>query len=486
MNSIDMFKAVGKIPADMVAAAELPADVLEAVDYGVSEKQKKRDKRRSITSSPWFAAAVAMIVALGVTAAIVIAGRAGGPGIIDQPAGHSEPQATPTGDPSLTGSMTTDDGRFTFEYRLETGRIFHPGETVAVAAFVTNNGDAFTLEGASSDMHPLVTLIHRDDQYPKDRPSTCDDIVKTIGKGETLPWGNNIPLPADAPIGQYDLVISFAGESVIFPHAVAVTNAVGDSPYLFVFDQVTHPNVLYSEIPAYTFAARIIDYFGEPYTYTGPESGLAPSACLQCGDVVIVPTAYEFLSVHGKDINHIVPGSKDDLEITEEIGPDWDSRSMYFRFDTMNAQLGWYDLVLTYNDTSVVIPNAFRVISDKDIGPFEIKYTLENGTEYKHGDVVYVSPSIKNLGIPFTVTGNMCPFSPTMTILKDGKVMDSISINVEVPGTDDVGAGEEFLLLSKYYSFTISDEWPDGSYDIEFSYKGTTVTYPGAFTVAAD
>lgn len=471
MNSVDMFKTIGKIPADMVAAAELPADVLEAVDYGVSEKQKKREKRCNITSSPWFAAAVAMIVALGVTAAIVIAGRAGGPGTVD---------------PVQSASGVIETERFKFEYRLEDQNPFRPGDTVVVTAIVTNKGKAFTLEGSSSDMHPHVTLMHDNVQYPSDRASTDDYIIKEYGRGQASPYGEAIRLPEDAPAGQYDLVITFAGESVTFPKAVAVTNAFGDSPYLFDFGYVTEQNILNTESATYTFTARIIDYFDEPYTYTGPESGLAPSAYLQCGDVMIVPTAYEFLSVHGKDIDHIFPGSKDDREVTEEIGSGWNSRTMYFRFGTMNAQSGWYDLVLEYNGTSVVFPNVYHLIEDKDLGPFEIKYTLENGTEYKHSDVVYVSPSMKNLGIPFTVTGNMCPFSPTMTILKDGKVKDTISINVEVPGTDDVGAGEEFFLLSKYYNFTIRDDWPEGSYDLEFSYKGTTVTYPGAFTVVSD
>lgn len=482
MNSVDMFKAVGKIPADMVDAAELPADVLEAVDYGVSEKQKKREKRRNITSSPWFAAAVAMIVALGVTSGIVIAGRAGVPGTVD---------------PVQPAACIIETDRFIFEYRLEGYNPFHAGETVSVVAIVTNKGKSFTLEGSSSDMHPHVTLHSQTGVYPSDRTSTDDYNIKKFDRGQAAAYGETIRLPEDAFAGLYDLEISFAGERVFFPNAVQVTNYVGDSAYTFKFYYTTEnvprmylgnmsSNILYAGFQAYTFDVRVDEFFGGPYTYIGPESGLAPTAYLQCGDVVIIPQEIGY-ERRDSDVSTIVsPGSPLEREVTEEIGPDWVGRSRSYRFDTVNAQSGWYDLVIEYNGTSVVFPNVYHLIEDKDLGPFEIKYTLENGTEYKHGDVVYVSPSMKNLGIPFTVTGNMCPFSPAMTILKDGKVIDTVSINIDVPGTDDVGAGEEFFLLSKYYNFTIRDEWPDGSYDIEFSYKGTTVTYPGAFTVVSD
>ena len=120
------------------------------------------------------------------------------------------------------GKVGTYVDRFTFGYEKPDDA--YPGDTVSFFTQVANEWDAFTYEGSSSDFAPAATLIHRQTQY---RLDGTFDTATDFGTHTVEHWalGNATQvfmIPSDAPVGDYDLVLSYGGYSQTFERVLTV------------------------------------------------------------------------------------------------------------------------------------------------------------------------------------------------------------------------------------------------------------------------
>ena len=260
MRGTDVFDLLNSLPADMITAAELPADELAAAGYGVPKKALRRERRALITSSPWFAAAVSVVVALGVLTLIVIAGRNGG-AAGPQPVGSSPSVTvpdTPVVKPAetvypdfpdepmpVTESDWMECNDFAFKYKIsEQDLVICPGSTFGIQCFVKNLGADFSYTGSGGDFCPHVTLTPSADTrvtYVMDCPLPDDVGTFKVRTGEI---GSNVytfKLPDDCPVGDYQLSMSYGNGSVGWSGCFRVLNAgtqtSGDFAFRYTSDQ---------------------------------------------------------------------------------------------------------------------------------------------------------------------------------------------------------------------------------------------------------
>ena len=184
------------------------------------------------------------------------------------------------------GKVGTYVDRFTFGYEKPDDA--YPGDTVSFFTQVANEWDAFTYEGSSSDFAPAATLIHRQTQY---RLGGTFDTATDFGTHTVEHWalGNATQvfmIPADAPVGDYDLVLSYGGYSQTFERALTLLDPI--------YKDLDYPPV--SDDHFFTFGIEAVDGFaipgdridvtawvvnqGEPFSFMGDPYTYAPTIIL--------------------------------------------------------------------------------------------------------------------------------------------------------------------------------------------------------------
>jgi hypothetical protein len=184
------------------------------------------------------------------------------------------------------GKVGTYVDRFTFGYEKPDDA--YPGDTVSFFTQVANEWDAFTYEGSSSDFAPAATLIHRQTQY---RLDGTFDTATDFGTHTVEHWalGNATQvfmIPADAPVGDYDLVLSYGGYSQTFERALTLLDPI--------YKDLDYPPV--SDDHFFTFGIEAVDGFaipgdhidvtawvvnqGEPFSFMGDPYTYAPTIIL--------------------------------------------------------------------------------------------------------------------------------------------------------------------------------------------------------------
>ena len=184
------------------------------------------------------------------------------------------------------GKVGTYVDRFTFGYEKPDDA--YPGDTVSFFTQVANEWDAFTYEGSSSDFAPAAILIHRQTQY---RLDGTFDTATDFGTHTVEHWalGNATQvfmIPADAPVGDYDLVLSYGGYSQTFERALTLLDPI--------YKDLDYPPV--SDDHFFTFGIEAVDGFaipgdridvtawvvnqGEPFSFMGDPYTYAPTIIL--------------------------------------------------------------------------------------------------------------------------------------------------------------------------------------------------------------
>lgn len=113
---------------------------------------------------------------------------------------------------------------FSFGYQ-PFGDIANPGEQFIMNAWVINEGEPFSFMGDPYSFQPTATLYHMDSNYTIGglppptgvEPRPCN--ILTGQKGESA---YTFPIPADAPTGEYGLVLSYGGASQKFEGVLTV------------------------------------------------------------------------------------------------------------------------------------------------------------------------------------------------------------------------------------------------------------------------
>lgn len=165
------------------------------------------------------------VVAIGVLVGIVMAGRNPPP----TPAGHdtsAESQASET-----TTPLESNIGPFSFSYEVEQNMLL-PNQAFWVKAFILNLGDAFSYTDVTDSFYPSATLVHHDSETqitPTKTRTPNGNTSKTFRvepsqSGEVLHY---FTIPNDAPVGEYDLILTYDQYTKTFPSAITVVrNAI--------------------------------------------------------------------------------------------------------------------------------------------------------------------------------------------------------------------------------------------------------------------
>ncbi|MBE6558530.1 MAG: hypothetical protein E7661_05925 [Ruminococcaceae bacterium] len=126
---------------------------------------------------------------------------------------------------------------FDFSYAIESDQASClAGKVITIRTIAVNNGQTFTFEGSLTNAYGVdATLVLHGtapdgDHVIRDGYTEVDDFVTLeVKEGDTIERKTDLPIPADATAGWYDLRLSFRGEYVIFENALFVRPADWDT-----------------------------------------------------------------------------------------------------------------------------------------------------------------------------------------------------------------------------------------------------------------
>ena len=113
---------------------------------------------------------------------------------------------------------------FSFGYEPFISNPTPPGTHIYIETWVINEGTPFTYEGSSTGFAPTAALVHKESGYRiQGDYAVTDDIVRfTINPKDKGQAGQVFSVPLDAPVGVYDLELSYGGESATLPGVLTV------------------------------------------------------------------------------------------------------------------------------------------------------------------------------------------------------------------------------------------------------------------------
>jgi hypothetical protein len=128
---------------------------------------------------------------------------------------------TVTVTPDLTGHP------FSFGYERTIVGDLCPGDSVDIFTLVRNEGDTFTYTGDPFDFAPKAVLYHMDDPtytvkgFPP--PTGMEPRLCTVEKGDFGECTYTFTFPADAPMGEYGLILSYGEAQQVYEGVLTVT-----------------------------------------------------------------------------------------------------------------------------------------------------------------------------------------------------------------------------------------------------------------------
>lgn len=339
--------------------------IQEALDMPMTEADSIPQKRTfwqklsDVVNSPWGVACVCAVVALGVLVGIVAAGR-NAPSATP-PIGFggdtNEPQHPPHEETIATEGNAEN---FAMIYFFENGTSLKRGETYNIQTTIQNNGKSFTYSGSSTGFFAEATLIYHSGQTAQVEsligfeinamfPIT-DDYVKDfeIPTGKVHKHTGHFIIPADAPVGQYDLKLSYKDEYVIYKNAV---NIYGENRFAFTYEGLdTIPSGIgqFNAGGSLTLTASVTN-LGESFkVYEDHSDSFVPTVKFVCRE-----TGYTF---------HATTPQSDD--ITTFIVGELETGTSFYHADIPEmADAGVYDLVLSYSNESRTFYEVLTVVN---------------------------------------------------------------------------------------------------------------------------
>ena len=328
-------------------------------------------------NSPLGVACICAVVALGVLAGIVAAGQNASPNP-PSPAGPGRDTNVYTGETTPAGD---DHSRyFDFSYEIDDLGMFKRGTTYNIKTTITNTGSEITYTGSSTNFFAEATLIYHGGQTAQVEhligfeiqamfPINNDYVTKKIPTGETRQHTGHFIIPDTAPVGQYDLKLSYKNEYIVYKNAVSVYD---EERFSFAYGDIdTDPTSIgqFNAGGSITLVASVTN-LGDVFTFEGPSDGFVPSMKFVCRG-----TGYTF---------HATTSQSDDIA-TFEVASGQVGKTFYFADIPEDADAGEYDLVLSYGNESRTFYQVIEVVN--------INTIPEDSREV---DWPFVSPTVTN------------------------------------------------------------------------------------------
>ena len=124
----------------------------------------------------------------------------------------------------LQSPQTPPDPLAAFQIWPEQTTTVKRGERGEILVHLKNNSGAdYSYQGSYYSFHPTAELIGASEIVFDELPMTMEFAHYTIANGETRDTVFSFCVPADAAIGDYDLVLSFEGYTIRHQNIVRVT-----------------------------------------------------------------------------------------------------------------------------------------------------------------------------------------------------------------------------------------------------------------------
>ena len=476
MKSTDLFDSMNDIPDELIQAAEVSPEAMAAGGYGATSGEKRRDFFARVTSSGWFVAAVSLIVAFGVVALILRAGRAT-PGIVNPPVGGTSAQEGMQSTQPMSDSA--ENGDLSFAYRLTSGT-YSPGDTVSFTASLTHRGDAYTFSGSPDELAPEAKLVCR--SYELNVGHLIREIwtEMTVKNGDTFSSNYFVILPEDCPEGSYDLILSYGDTAVTFRSVLRISRTPAEGT-----------------VDGFSFSYRLL-------SAPNPDGGYT---YLQTGTILVEVT----VTYAGYPLGNVEPVPKVELiqpqtgfvlplqvqrdTVAWEIATDGKTAAavMTFVADAMpeTTPAGAYDLVLTAYDAKGQAVESQRFSSvlsltaawEATVGDLTFGHTTDV-TVVEPGECVTVYGYVINNGSAFTYFGNESDFAPdAYLICGDTRIEAIYSVDEAEPSNHTVESGQ---IGDVWLTFEIPEDAPCGSYAMVFTYGDVSYVFCARINVVAD
>ncbi len=326
-------------------------------------------------NSPLGVACICAIVAFGVLSGIVFAGQ-NPPDSPNPPAGvggdtsspqlehdsniHIDPdhtQPTDTEGQNPSHNIIDKSFNFDFSFTIDEGGVFKRGETYNIQTSITNTGNEITYTGSSTEFFAEATLIRHSGQTyaPEDLvgfeisalfPISDDYVTKTIPTGYTSLRTGHFFIPDSAPIGQYDLKISYKNEYIIYENAVSIYD---EERFAFAYegiDPFPDGNV-YAAGGNLEISASVTNIGDAFMVYEDHSDSFVPTVKFVCRS-----TGYTF---------HATTSQSDDIT-TFEVATGQVGKAFYFADIPEDADAGVYDLVLSYSNESRTFYEVIQIV----------------------------------------------------------------------------------------------------------------------------
>lgn len=322
-------------------------------------------------NSPVGVALICGVVALGVLAGIIAAGQnAPNTPTVNPPAGGSVSNPSNQTEPSnsldlvppdtaeveatLRPPLTDSSPNFDFSFTIDEGGVFKRGTTYNITTTLTNVGKAFTYSGSSTDFFAEATLLYHSGQTSAyEHPigyeiqgmfPITDDYVENyeVVQGKTANRTGHFIIPDTAPTGQYDLKLSYKGEYVIYENAVSI---YGEERFAFAYEDIgpiPEEDNVGPFVGGWIIFSASVTNLGAPFT----AEGFFPTVTFVCRD-----TGYKF--------NVKASPSGDIVEL--EVATDQTGEMIYCGYVPDDADVGIYDLVLSYGEESRTFYEVIRI-----------------------------------------------------------------------------------------------------------------------------
>ena len=254
--------------------------------------------------------------------------------------------------------MIPESDEFIFVFTLY-NKTPKPGTSVKVDAIMSYCGDkSYTYQGSSTGFAPNAVFRYRGNgsnyTITGDYPVTDDFVTFEVGLYTNGKATYTVHIPADAPCGTYDLILSYGHAREIFEEVLivsangTVTPSDASSQFSFGFEPPTEEIQRNEPFGINTWVKNL----GAPFIYLGSSSAFSPHATLRHMDG-------DGDASSGYVLQGLARSTDDRNILTVETGEVGYAGYQYTASD--RAPAGYYQLELSYRGESRIFENVIYV-----------------------------------------------------------------------------------------------------------------------------
>ncbi len=360
----------------------------------------------------------------------------------------------------IDGEQSILIGGLKFYHILQEQPVFAGGQ-FDIRVGMTNVSD-YDIEftGAWSDFAPKAKLRAASMIYveqlllPLPNDSTTEIAEYRLAPGESREITYTFEIPADAPTGSYDLILSFGESSMTFEGAVEVV--VFSEPAIGTLEFYHAPSGISTTLGStVSISVGMLNISDVPLYFTGPRSEFVPDAVLHMDDIVI---------------HH------DDRELTGE-------------YDTHMCRVG----------EAIEVTHIFQIPNDIPAGAYDLTISFAGQSlTLKEAVIILCREEIDTPFDPDTLFDYEMQYKPTYEDylqIREGMTVEEVVAILGKPHGLDAAVGSKYLCWTtadgascaiKVTSPNATEGWTDWADILQPHYGGATVVHHNYYGSVSD